>query len=147
MKICNLCKKTKPMSEFQNKTKAPDGKAYACKPCCSARNKIYQQKRDPALRDAWVVNSVEARRMSMRTYKYGITKEQYKELLLIFGEDCCICTKKFKGTPHIDHDHTTGKIRGLICRSCNAGLGLFKDDVDSLARAIIYLNQSLAPPS
>jgi hypothetical protein len=54
---------------------------------------------------------------------------------------CEICGDVFKKTPHLDHDHATGKFRGWLCAKCNTGLGLFRDDCDLLACAISYLVQ------
>ncbi len=45
-------------------------------------------------------------------------------------------------TPHIDHDHSTGKVRGLLCSCCNTGIGMFKDNPDVLDRAAFYLVRS-----
>lgn len=52
---------------------------------------------------------------------------------------CAICRKKPKGRLHVDHDHRTGKVRGLLCQQCNHGLGLFYDSIKSLRTAIMYL--------
>ena len=48
------------------------------------------------------------------------------------------------GRFHIDHDHSTGKVRGLLCTACNMGLGLFKDDPEMLLRAIDYLEDAIS---
>lgn len=73
---------------------------------------------------------------------YNITIEEYNVLLYNQNFKCSICeihidnlTKKL----HVDHDHTTGRIRGLLCHHCNTGLGLFKDSEDLLNKAVRYL--------
>lgn len=77
--------------------------------------------------------------------RYGLTPEQYQLLLDQQGGACAIC-----GATHaqsavtekwlfIDHDHTTGAVRGLLCNHCNRGLGAFKDSPDTLTKAIEYL--------
>jgi len=74
---------------------------------------------------------------------YGITQEEYDALLVKQKGRCAICGTKRAGGRHkvfhIDHDHTTGVIRGLLCWPCNAGLGQFKDSTQFLAAAIKYL--------
>lgn len=73
--------------------------------------------------------------------KYGITQEDYLEMLLNQGGVCAICGEAGVMLC-IDHDHATGKIRGLLCAHCNHGLGKFKDRRDLLARASEYLERS-----
>lgn len=81
---------------------------------------------------------------------YGITISEYDELWLQQDGICRICglpeTGVIRGKPislAVDHCHTTGKIRGLLCHHCNKSLGGFKDDVSLLERAILYLKGSL----
>lgn len=88
------------------------------------------------------------RRDAMR--KYGITGVQYNDLFEKQNHLCAICnkpessvdgrTKKVRRLA-IDHCHVTGKVRGLLCSSCNHGLGRFKDDIELLKKAIYYLTQ------
>lgn len=73
---------------------------------------------------------------------YGITLAQYVALFHQQGGVCSLCQKMDteSGKPlFVDHDHATGKVRGLLCSTCNFGLGYFKDDVSMLERAIEYL--------
>lgn len=74
--------------------------------------------------------------------KYGLTEEQFRRMYLDQKGLCAICPKRMIGRDcHVDHDHVTGKVRGLICSSCNTGLGFFKDSVRLLASAIVYLEK------
>ena len=77
--------------------------------------------------------------------KYGITLEDYELMLENQNHTCKICgtdEPRGVGTWKVDHCHTTGKVRGLLCNNCNLGLGNFKDNTVVLASAIKYLNES-----
>lgn len=76
-----------------------------------------------------------------KKYRYKLLEEEY--INLISNENCMICGKNFEEGEQkcIDHDHKDGKVRGILCHSCNRGLGNFKDSQDFLEKAIIYLNK------
>lgn len=76
-----------------------------------------------------------------RNRLYGITMAQYRDMLTEQGGVCAICrTNEWPGKgPHVDHDHKTGKVRGILCHKCNLGLGKFNDDVALMREAIKYL--------
>lgn len=74
--------------------------------------------------------------------RYGITVEEYEALAVAQGNACAICRVDSPGRGgrwHIDHDHATGKVRGLLCLSCNVGLGHFRDDPALLRAAADYV--------
>ena len=77
--------------------------------------------------------------------QYGITLEDYNLKLKEQQHKCAICNTDevdvFKQTLYIDHCHTTGKIRGLLCHSCNVALGLLKDSQTLLDNAKDYLRK------
>lgn len=77
-------------------------------------------------------------------HTYGITLREYTDLLKSQGNCCAICktNKSKKRELSVDHDHKTGVIRGVLCNNCNAGLGKFKDSIDFLANAILYLENN-----
>lgn len=78
---------------------------------------------------------------------YGLTKEQYEELLEKQGGVCAICGQPEMRTTkagvamllHVDHCHNSGKIRGLLCHKCNSALGLFMESSEILSSAVNYL--------
>jgi hypothetical protein len=71
--------------------------------------------------------------------RYKITLEQYNEILNNQKSLCAICGCSQSAKLHVDHCHSIGKVRGLLCGSCNRALGLMKDNIDFLNKAIIYL--------
>lgn len=75
--------------------------------------------------------------------KYGLTVEQYDAMLAAQGGVCAICVySPLTGKPlHVDHDHRTNKVRGLLCGNCNTALGMFEDDPETLTSAIAYLKE------
>ena len=80
---------------------------------------------------------------------YGITADEYYEILAAQNGKCSICESQevnnsriSSGKLFIDHCHETGKVRGLLCSKCNHAIGLLNDDVDLLQKAISYLNKS-----
>ena len=75
-----------------------------------------------------------------RRYRYGMEDGLYEELLYEQCGLCAICGEQ--PAEHVDHDHETGEVRGLLCFNCNGGLGQFRDRVDILLAAIQYLDRS-----
>lgn len=78
--------------------------------------------------------------------RYGLTVEQYNEMLEKQNGRCGICsihkndlTNQLGGHLYVDHDHLTGKVRGLLCRNCNLAIGYFEDKSECLKKAILYL--------
>lgn len=69
---------------------------------------------------------------------YGISHDDYDRLYAQQQGRCCICDE-FHSRLCVDHDHKTGRVRGLLCRSCNSGLGFFRDQPRHLRQAINYL--------
>jgi hypothetical protein len=108
-RVCSDCKIDKPLDEFSVDRSRKLGREYICKPCRHIRN---------------------------RKNKYGLSQDQYKEMVNSTPA-CPICGSEEPLV--IDHDHSTSEVRGLICDSCNLGLGKFKDNIESLKNAIAYL--------
>lgn len=138
MKKCSKCKKVKKLSEFSKRTTARDGLMFQCKLC----SKEYAQKPEAKAR-----SKVNKRNFCFKR-NYGITLEQYRNMLTNQNNVCSICGKEetvvVRGTRHIlsvDHCHGTNRIRGLLCGKCNRGLGAFDDNIDVMASAISYLKQ------
>lgn len=136
LKTCRQCLAVKPRSEFSKNRRRGDGVSSYCCACHQAKSR------------AWVRNNPEAARRSWRrTYlrkTYGITVADYEQRLALQGGVCAICA----GPPPvgrvfycIDHDHRTGKIRGLLCSNCNVLIGYAQDDVERLGSAIDYLRK------
>jgi len=86
---------------------------------------------------------VEATRRYHLRKNYGLTTDQYNDLLAVQNNSCAICKSPDPfdrwGRFHVDHDHATGKVRGLLCGNCNTGLGKMKDSITNLQAAIAYL--------
>lgn len=90
------------------------------------------------------------RRRVFPLYK-GLTGLEYTELLSIQNNKCAICSMDFTNTsrstkPNVDHDHSTGLVRGLLCGNCNRGIGSLQDSVDILEKAKVYLAHSREYP-
>jgi len=114
LKLCPLCAKEKPLPSFNKDISKNDKLSRICRECQKEYIKF------------WCIKN-----------RYNLTSEQYYKLFKIQNNKCLICKKKTKLV--IDHDHKTGKFRGLLCRECNLGIGLLKDNVTILKMAIKYL--------
>lgn len=81
--------------------------------------------------------------------KYDMTPEQYRAMYEAQGGKCACCGTDEPGPRgkrlHVDHDHTTGKVRGLVCHHCNLGIGHLGDSLEGVERAVAYLRRNLAP--
>lgn len=108
------------------------------------RNREYRKQKDREYRKNNPQKEKDrSRRNQIRLY--GITEEIYNSMLEKQNSRCAICyihQSEFKKSFHIDHCHETGKVRGLLCRNCNIGLGHFKDSVTLLNNTIKYLTKN-----
>jgi hypothetical protein len=139
MKTCCKCKEVKQLDQFHNLASAVDGKQKTCKTC----QKAYSQSA------ACVANRKEYYKRTKRAHidrnlqnQYGISHEDYDLMLEKQNGQCAICgttQPEGKGRFHVDHCHTTGRVRGLLCHHCNTMLGLAKDSAQTLNKAIHYL--------
>lgn len=78
----------------------------------------------------------------IRLKKYGITGEEFRAIIEKQGTKCPICNRNITKNPTVDHDHVTGKIRGLICSSCNLAIGNADDSPDRLRAMARYLERN-----
>ena len=103
-----------------------------CSPKCKSTNKTLTTT--SLMRKKWTVKR-----------EYGITLDDYNLMMVHQSDRCAICLTDDKGKNDfwcIDHDHQTGKVRGLLCDTCNRGIGLLGDDADNLLSASKYLEAS-----
>lgn len=85
------------------------------------------------------------RRMYEAKRNYGLSEEEYDAMLVSQGGVCAICGTDSpigKGGLHIDHDHVTGKVRGLLCQRCNIGVGFLGDSEEIITKTLGYLRRS-----
>ena len=130
---------SKKRSYEKNKAKyAAQNKAWASEN--RERKRANNARWEKANRDKFKTypsRSPEASRAKHLMLKYGLTEEQFEEMAESQNHRCAICKKKRKLC--VDHCHETKKIRGLLCRTCNAGIGQLGDSYDGVLSALNYL--------
>jgi hypothetical protein len=115
-----------------------------CRACVAThkRDQIAKNPDAPRLRQArWYAANKSKQSARARQSKYGISPIEFAALLEQQAGLCAICCEPMvpgKQT-HVDHNHSTGEVRGLLCNSCNVGVGMFKDDFIRLTSAVAYL--------
>ena len=129
MKECSTCRLKLSLDEFYESKYNKGGYYTICKSCARKRNKKYRltHKATKEQKRKWRIKS-----------KYGITQEEYEQLYIAANGACEICHKELD-VLYIDHNHDTGKVRGLLCRGCNTGIGMLQEDISTLLKAIKYL--------
>lgn len=135
-KSCKHCHKDKPLSSYYIDRKAKDGRRNICKVCDSIKSEEYRN--DPAKREDYLRKA----REKVRKFRYQLSPEDLA--ILEKRHQCCpICKKPFSNEhkAYIDHDHETGKVRALLCNSCNSLLGYSREDEKILHNAIKYLRK------
>lgn len=82
---------------------------------------------------------------SRQIAKYGLTPESWRQLWDSQGQQCAICGAKDNGKKrfHVDHDHTSGEVRGILCTTCNGGIGQLQDNPDIVFKAFVYLTRAV----
>jgi len=124
-RYCPDCGSTKPLADFPRNHGSGTGYAAYCKPCHHARGEESRDRPHGGSRESHL------RR------RYGIGQVAFDELLAAQEGRCAICGAA--DPEHLDHDHRTGWVRGILCFNCNGGLGQFRDSPELLAGAITYL--------
>jgi hypothetical protein len=91
----------------------------------------------------WCEENKEYANASRRQRLYGLTADQYQSLVTAHDNQCAICSAAAPESKSldIDHNHQTSKVRGLLCRRCNVGIGIFEDNPELLKQAIQYLER------
>jgi hypothetical protein len=108
--------------------------------------KATKEKRQTQAQEYYKANKEKIKEQSHNNYdrqrfaKYGLVSDDYTHMLEIQEGHCAICGDSPTRKLGIDHDHETGAVRGLLCNSCNLGLGKFKDSAKIIRKAAMYLD-------
>lgn len=144
-KSCTHCKEVKPLYDYHSDKYAKDGKRWICKKCAEKqRRELYRkdpQKYRNLRKNFYYKNLEESRKKAILSNKksfYGLEPEAFKEMVRSQNSKCLICSRS-SDKLHVDHDHKTKEIRGLLCLQCNVGLGMFGDNPIVLQSALDYL--------
>lgn len=161
---CSMCHEPKPASEFPTDQRYVSGLASRCRDCDSKRyaawnaanprtpgvrlkyylaNRLEIQERVKTKRRNNLEASLKRERDSHLRSKFGITLERRDEILALQGGGCAGCGVTSSGSRdwHLDHDHATGKLRGVLCSQCNTCLGLAMDSPTRLYALIRYITK------
>lgn len=146
-KRCAACGETKPIDDFHRSGRYRH--AY-CKPCANERTRQYGQankaRRNERLREWRRANPEAARAKDQRARlkrKYGLTPEDVEAMRVAQDGRCLIC--RVECDLFIDHCHTTGRVRGLLCPSCNTFLGRVEANPEILVRMAQYAGHATPP--
>jgi len=148
LQACKKCLEVKKSSEFSSVSATYNLILKVCKEC--RKLEYTPEKREAArLRYQGDRENIRARanahaRRKRYVEKYGVSVGEVADLRSKQNDKCAICkTSPGAGGLHVDHDHATGRFRGLLCMPCNVGLGFFKDSTKNLSNAILYLESHL----
>lgn len=159
VKKCKKCGTEKPLSQFTKAPDRPDGVRNACRNCTAAyqaewgranRESVIARRRAwrAANRDkanasslAWWTNNKERAESARVQRVYGLAPEDFAGMVRAQEGRCAVCGESPERSLHIDHDHDTGAVRGLLCNSCNLALGFLKDSPAVVERMLAYIRQ------
>ena len=163
MKRCRICGLSKPFDDFYKNKLGRDGLRPECRECnLAARRAKYAADPTPYIARVkkWQQENSERLNAYRRDYrqrpdrkradrdghlrrKFGITIDDYERMLAEQNDGCAICgaSEPDNGSLHVDHDHDSGVVRGLLCVSCNNALGAFRESHDLFRKASDYLDR------
>lgn len=154
VKRCSKCGEDKSTTDYYASQKASDKLQTWCKDCQKERGKEYGPvwaKANPGKKSKYSKKYYEQNKDMFRGKSrvgrlktYGLSVEDYEQILKDQDYSCGICgihESEHRTRLHVDHDHTTGEVRGLLCSNCNTSLGGFMDSTSNLEKAIIYLKE------
>lgn len=147
---CYVCGLSLPLHSFHSNPKCKTGYRRECKSCVSEYGKRYRERNKDFISTRRILKyseNVDAQRAAARERttlrRYGMTREKVESLVESQNGKCAICLTEFSTLDpknrHVDHDHFTGAIRGVLCADCNHLLGIAEDDTRRLESAIAYL--------
>ena len=150
MKTCSCCKTDKPFSEFFKGRINKDGsQGYTSK--CKECTKTYQlglyhklpiEKKRERQQKSYDKLGKDYFKQYRLTNKYNIDLDTFNEMYTLQKGKCYICEKDITGKEvKVDHNHTTGKVRKLLCHNCNTSLGLLNEDKNLLMKCVDYLKE------
>lgn len=150
---CRSCRNAQAKADYaknRDARRAAQRERYAANPKrWSSYNKTYHAKNKDkiAAQRRGVQNVNTYKSWVRRLQQKGLTPEDYYAMLAAQGGVCAICRASHPGQKDnsswaVDHDHATGKVRGLLCHACNLGLGMLKDSPEVLTKALAYLTAS-----
>lgn len=124
-----------PLTNFHKQSMGKHGRNARCRVCVT-KAQVDREKNNP--------QTMRRRRNSHYLREYGITLEEYESMLELQDYKCKICGAEDSGHPHtdnlvVDHCHQTGVVRGLLCNSCNRGIGIMNEDPERMMTAAMYL--------
>lgn len=117
---------------FNRRTRAPDGLQVWCKGCLNGRKRDHSR---------YVGKYLDQQRTYMLRHRYGLTPADVTAMIQMQEGRCGICSREMGTRPHIDHDHLTGRVRGILCPRCNLALGFIE------ALGVEQLREYLCRPS
>lgn len=129
-KWCPECDRVKPETDFSRAPGQANGRVAYCMPCFNAIKEANRKK-----------NHGSTRNYHLR-HRYGITVDDFDHMFAEQDGVCAIC--RAAPAAHVDHDHDTGRVRGLLCFNCNGALGQFRDRTELMLRAVAYLHRGSA---
>jgi hypothetical protein len=146
-KCCSKCQQVKLISEFHPSKMYKDGYRGQCRKCRADATKDWRGRFPEKIK----LSSIQVRKANIK-YRYNLTQEQYEVMLKAQNGVCAICGESEtwenqygKCNLSVDHDHTTGKVRGLICNACNNLVGLLENNPDlPITEALVYLKKHSA---
>lgn len=146
-KNCTKCLVEKPLSDFHANSAHPTGRRSQCKKCGHAYEVKSKDRRNLYLR-GWRKKHFAKNQSTWRKYTYGITSADYEIIYASQSGRCAICMHiPLPGKPlQIDHNHSTGMVRGLLCKKCNTYIGMIGESMDTISRMREYLLPDRTPP-
>ncbi|RPE39764.1 recombination endonuclease VII [Streptomyces sp. Ag109_O5-1] len=144
LRQCSKCDTVKPPSEFHTYSDGRTGEVRLMAKCkaCHLGVALAWNQRNPERAAAATARWKQRTRKRYKARLYGITEDQLVALEAAHDGRCQICGEVPDDGLAVDHDHGTGHVRGLLCRTCNVGLGAFGDDPRLMMAAIRYLEES-----
>jgi hypothetical protein len=148
MKRCTKCKEFKVKGCFNKDKRSVDKLAIYCKECRSKLRTLAKEKTSLYNKKYRITNlekEKEKDRANNLKSNFGISIEDWNKMYEMQNKMCKLCNKQtssYKKRLCVDHCHKTGKIRGLLCDTCNRALGLLNDDTSILKKAIAYLENT-----